>query len=133
MGCVASLILTKRKRKRKGFSKTVVIRVYNMTGGHCFYCNAALGACAKRHRRWEMDHYNPFSRGGPDAILNLVPACWTCNRTKSNKTIEEFIKTPYAQSKNVDNYAYRCRYAYGIDSPEQPVCLRNHCIYHFLS
>jgi hypothetical protein len=32
-----------------------------------------------------VDHVKPQTRGGSDEIQNLVPACFSCNRTKSDK------------------------------------------------
>jgi 5-methylcytosine-specific restriction endonuclease McrA len=40
----------------------------------------------------ELDHVIPISRGGPDVESNLVAACKSCNCSKGNKTIEEWIE-----------------------------------------
>lgn len=39
----------------------------------------------------DLDHVIPISRGGPDIESNLVAACKSCNCSKRNKTIEEWI------------------------------------------
>lgn len=58
------------------------VRTYN---GLCHYCKRP---CAHiRHK----DHVVPISRGGSDAIDNLVPACADCNLAKSTATGEEFV------------------------------------------
>lgn len=43
--------------------------------GCCAYC------CAN-DKKLEIDHFIPLSRGGPDILSNLVPACDSCNSSK---------------------------------------------------
>lgn len=39
--------------------------------------------CAKKlHDGGTIDHIVPVTRGGPHTCLNIVPACWPCNRDK---------------------------------------------------
>jgi 5-methylcytosine-specific restriction endonuclease McrA len=52
--------------------------------GQCFYC-------AKTLITLHIDHMIPLSRGGGHSKDNLCLACPSCNRTKSNKTVEEFL------------------------------------------
>ena len=52
----------------------------------CAYCGLALNGFG------EVDHVIPVSRGGNSFPSNLTLACRTCNRDKSNKTVEEFIQ-----------------------------------------
>lgn len=35
----------------------------------------------------EVDHIDPRSKGGSDDQINLITACWDCNRGKSNKEL----------------------------------------------
>lgn len=49
----------------------------------CQYCGAKDGPL-------EADHVMPKSRGGTDEYNNLVCACMRCNRSKSDKTPEEW-------------------------------------------
>ena len=35
-----------------------------------------------------VDHWVPYSHGGPDEIHNFVTACWPCNTQKSDLTVE---------------------------------------------
>jgi hypothetical protein len=51
----------------------------------CQYCGAA-GA------RLECDHVVPVSRGGSNDESNLVTACFTCNRSKRDKTLAEWVR-----------------------------------------
>ncbi|ADI06973.1 HNH endonuclease domain protein [Streptomyces bingchenggensis BCW-1] len=39
-----------------------------------------------------IDHVHPRSRGGSDRISNLVTACIPCNETKSNRSVQEFVR-----------------------------------------
>ena len=48
----------------------------------CRYCSARPGSA-----NLEVDHVIPRSRGGSDNSCNLVTACVTCNRRKSNKIV----------------------------------------------
>lgn len=46
--------------------------------------------CGERGKRLECDHVFPVSRGGTHAVENLVTACFVCNRSKRNKTLDEW-------------------------------------------
>jgi hypothetical protein len=46
--------------------------------------------CGERGGRLECDHVVPVSRGGESEHPNLVTACFDCNRSKRNKTPEEW-------------------------------------------
>ena len=54
--------------------------------GRCAYC----GVTGSLH----ADHRTPLSRGGPNSIDNIVPACPTCNLKKQTMTEEEFRDRP---------------------------------------
>lgn len=57
-----------------------VLRRDNYT---CVYCGTKQGP-------FEADHIMPRSRGGLDIDTNLVCACRACNRSKKDKTPEEW-------------------------------------------
>lgn len=46
--------------------------------------------CGERGGRLECDHIDPVSKGGSHNDENLATACFTCNRSKRNKTLEEW-------------------------------------------
>jgi hypothetical protein len=46
--------------------------------------------CFVTHVPMECDHVIPHSRGGPTTQENLVAACAPCNRSKSDRTPEEW-------------------------------------------
>lgn len=49
----------------------------------CQYCGIRGGIL-------ECDHIIPFSQGGSDELDNLTTACRKCNRSKRDKSVEEF-------------------------------------------
>lgn len=46
--------------------------------------------CGKSGVKLECDHVIPVSRGGLHDMSNLVTSCFGCNRSKHNKTLEEW-------------------------------------------
>lgn len=58
-------------------------RVFARDDYTCRYCGEYGG-------RLECDHVVPVSRGGPHTDENLVAACFRCNRSKRNKTLQEW-------------------------------------------
>lgn len=50
----------------------------------CWWCGELLV------NGYEVDHRIPLSRGGSDGVENLVIACVSCNRRKSNKLPSEW-------------------------------------------
>lgn len=58
-------------------------KLYDRDKGKCRYCGTSLGI------GWHVDHLYPKSRGGSNAISNLVASCPRCNMTKGARTPEE--------------------------------------------
>lgn len=56
--------------------------IFERDGEVCRYCADTSGP-------FELDHVIPVSRGGRNKIDNLVVACRTCNRRKSDRTPDE--------------------------------------------
>ncbi len=54
---------------------------------YCFYCKTLLSK-----KEITLDHIIPQSRGGLNIIENLVIACFRCNQSKGNKSIEDFSR-----------------------------------------
>jgi HNH endonuclease. len=47
-----------------------------------------LGRCVYCGEPWtEMDHVEPLSKGGAHDVLNVAPACSSCNASKNNITL----------------------------------------------
>ena len=63
--------------------------IFKKRSGMCFYCGDRLflESYGKTHLEgsWEVDHRWPASKGGPKLLINLVPACISCNRKKGNQ------------------------------------------------
>lgn len=63
-------------------------------GMRCFYCLKPLSLIPPSAGTYAeiatQDHLTPRSRGGSDAIDNIVPACFDCNRRKGDMTETEF-------------------------------------------
>lgn len=49
----------------------------------CVFCSAA--------KNLHMDHLIPVSRGGPDVPENIVWSCQTCNTSRGNKGVYEWL------------------------------------------
>lgn len=47
--------------------------------------------CGERGGRLECDHVQPVARGGSHLLSNLVTACFSCNRSKRDKTLAEWL------------------------------------------
>lgn len=61
--------------------------VYERCHGRCFYCRKLLAL----RDPWEVDHQLPRALDGTDEPLNLVMACWACNRKKRDRTALEHL------------------------------------------
>lgn len=59
----------------------------------CHYCGVEASVTnARSHpRHLEKDHLIPVSRGGSDAIENVVVACRACNMDKGTMTVDEYV------------------------------------------
>lgn len=56
-----------------------------LTRSCCWYCGTQLD-----DSNYTIDHVQPTSRGGNNELVNLVPACNTCNSTKGAKNPAQF-------------------------------------------
>ena len=58
-------------------------------GGRCAYCGDRV------YRSMNMEHIEPLSRGGADEPENIVPACLTCNVSKGELFLLEWVFNAY--------------------------------------
>lgn len=65
-------------------SKKLRFEVFKRDSFTCQYCGMQAPDVIL-----EVDHITPKSKNGTDEILNLVTACFDCNRGKSNKEIND--------------------------------------------
>ena len=60
--------------------------LFKEQSGKCALCKTTF-----EERHFEIDHFYPKSLGGVDSIENRQLLCGSCNRIKSNKSMEEAI------------------------------------------
>lgn len=68
---------------RKGNMKDLRLVVFERDGYECVYCGCKDGP-------FEADHVLPKSRGGLNDTENLVCSCRACNRSKKDRTPDEW-------------------------------------------
>lgn len=56
--------------------------------------------CGKSGETLTMDHFVPLSKGGMDAIHNLIPACQSCNSSKKASEVESWYRKQSFFSEN---------------------------------
>lgn len=66
----------------------IVHRYFNST---CVYCGRQAHDESTNSNPVGIDHIDPLSRGGLNAIENLVCCCRACNSSKSNKDVREWL------------------------------------------
>lgn len=76
-------IPTPAKAKRKSMSKKLRFDVFKRDGFACQYCGAHPPQAIL-----EPDHIKPVADGGTNDIDNLVTACFSCNRGKGARSLE---------------------------------------------
>jgi len=59
-------------------------RVLQRDGFRCQYC----GKTAKDDVKLEIDHIRPRCEGGTDEMINLITACFDCNRSKGGRVLD---------------------------------------------
>jgi hypothetical protein len=82
-------------------SKDTREAVWDLTGGVCAYCSGELEPYGKNGEAFVVEHVVPTSRGGPDNLANYVPACKTCNSSKRDSHVLEFIQRQFPARKPV--------------------------------
>jgi 5-methylcytosine-specific restriction endonuclease McrA len=81
-----------RNRNRHALKKAAVgthteqdiQKQYERQKGRCYYCHAKI-------TKYHVDHVVPLTRGGSNDPSNLVIACPTCNISKHNKLLHEWV------------------------------------------
>lgn len=75
-------------------SKKTRFEVFKRDGFRCAYCGKTPPEITL-----EIDHIEPRSRGGKDDVNNLLTACFSCNRGKTNIPLD---KAPQTLSDNLE-------------------------------
>ncbi len=73
--------LVRTRRRRSVFDAPERATVFARDAFTCQYCG-----CRVTLRTGTRDHVQPRSRGGRDALSNIVTACATCNQRKDDRT-----------------------------------------------
>ena len=103
-------------KNRIAFSARMRDWVWRMTNGRCYYC----GVQTLPFSTFTIDHKRPLARGGDHHIMNLVPACKSCNSSKGARLLIDewlpagepfFCTDEYSRSplmEEVWNESYEC-------------------------
>ena len=79
-----------RRRARKAAvpsgPKPTLDELIDMQDGTCVYCRTVDPPI------WHMDHVIPISKGGPDTADNVVAACASCNTSKQDRDVDEWMR-----------------------------------------
>lgn len=70
--------------QRKSIKKSIKFEVLKRDSFTCQYCGKSAPNVVL-----EIDHILPVSKGGTNAILNLVTSCYDCNRGKAGKLLTD--------------------------------------------
>lgn len=70
--------------ERKSLTKKTRFEVFKRDSFTCQYCGKKSPDVVL-----EVDHITPVSKGGKNEIMNLVTACFDCNRGKSNIKLKD--------------------------------------------
>jgi 5-methylcytosine-specific restriction endonuclease McrA len=79
----------------------LVARVLAAAGYRCAYCSIATATTG--------DHVVPHSKGGRSDERNTVAACRTCNTSKGNRTLREWVASGRAPLPALQLLAARIR------------------------
>lgn len=60
------------------------MEIFRRDGFRCTYCGVVGG-------KLECDHVVPVSKGGTNELSNLTTSCRSCNRSKKDKLLSEWI------------------------------------------
>jgi 5-methylcytosine-specific restriction endonuclease McrA len=77
-------------------------QLFETYGTNCYLCNKPIDFDAPKkgpgsdYSSWP-DHITPTSRGGENTIKNVMPCHAVCNRSKHDKTYEEYMLTVNSQ------------------------------------
>ncbi len=73
-------------------------------GDRCHWCRVRLVADAPEAAwdRLTVDHVVPRSRGGRNALTNLVLACGRCNRRRGAMPAQEWQASPYLARRRLE-------------------------------
>ena len=88
--CCVCRYKSQRFNNKKYNTKLNLNKIFFRDKGRCHICNRKLNLdrCVPEKRAATIDHVVPRSLGGVDEYHNAKLACFICNSTKGNKTID---------------------------------------------
>ena len=75
----------RKQSRRPAIPSAIKAAVFKRDGEVCVYCGQTAGP-------FHLDHVVPWSRGGEHSVENLVVSCPSCNLSKKDKTLKEWLK-----------------------------------------
>jgi 5-methylcytosine-specific restriction endonuclease McrA len=80
----------KKSNTKNPVTKTELIELYKKitSSGKCPYCKKEM-----TNSKWTLDHIISLKKGGGHEKGNLTFCCYSCNSSKKDKTLEEFLKS----------------------------------------
>lgn len=75
-----------RRRRKKSFSKTTRMMIYNQADGRCVLCGRKI-----KYDDMTIDHIRPVVLGGSNDVENLQCTCRTCNAFKDKMLPDTFF------------------------------------------
>lgn len=81
---VAQSAKLRREIYKTGATRAEVLAIIEVAQGYCTYCDQPV-------EKLELDHVDPVAWGANHSIDNLLPACRSCNASKSDKAVEEWV------------------------------------------
>lgn len=82
---------------RQAISKKTRFEIFKRDNFTCQYCGRTSEDVIL-----EIDHVVPVSKGGTNDEMNLVTACFDCNRGKSDRTLGNVIPRPDADIRYLE-------------------------------
>ena len=83
-----------RERQRQYRERQKALKLITTTGERCVYCGDVADC---------VDHIVPKSKGGTDDANNLVPSCKSCNSSKKDKDLVDFLNDDLKYQKRLDH------------------------------
>lgn len=68
------------------FSREKIAAVYKRGKKQCHLCHGKLDL-SRYGEQWQCDHLTPVSKGGTNALENLLPAHALCNQRRGARTV----------------------------------------------
>ncbi len=77
-------------RGRNYIPKRLRFEIYERDHNTCQYCHRTFPT-----EKLSIEHVIPVSKGGIDDVINYITVCRSCNSSKKDKSLMEFIKNKW--------------------------------------